>query len=332
MSGLNGRQKVHSVFLGGGTPSHLDTPQLERLMSLVHGWFDLEPGHEFTIEANPETLDADKVAILADHGVNRVSLGVQSFAAALLHALERRHDPASVEQAVAMVRRRIKNISFDLIFAVPGQDLAAWRTDLERALALEPTHLSTYGLTFEKGTTLWKQRRQGLVQSLDENTELAMYLEAMDVLASAGFEHYEISSFARPGWQCRHNRVYWANEAYFGFGLGAARYVRGCRELNTRSFADYLRRALAGDSPVMQAETLPPNERARETVAVQLRRGAGIHRHAFASQTGFELDMVAGEALRRQVELGLLVDDGVQVRLTRRGKCVADAVIADILK
>src|SRR5262249_50857771 len=151
-----------------------------------------------------------------------------------------------------------------------------------------------YGLTYEKGTRLWQQRRAGQVTALDEEAELALYVLAMDVLEGAGFEHYEISSFARPGRRCRHNQVYWANEAYFGFGVGAARYVNGRRELNTRGLGGYLRRVLAGEPATFQSEELGPEERARETIGVQLRRAEGIDRDAFRRQTGFELDALAG--------------------------------------
>jgi oxygen-independent coproporphyrinogen-3 oxidase len=229
------------------------------------------------------------------------------------------------------VKRSIGQLSLDLIFGVPGQTLADWHADLKRALSLEPDHLATYGLTYEKGTPLWKQRRRGQVIPLAEEAELALYNHAIDTLQSAGFEHYEISNFARPGCRCRHNQVYWANEAYYGFGVGAARYVNGCRELNTRDTSTYIRRMLAGESPVIQSETLPPPERARETLAVQLRRAEGIDRAAFQEQTGFDLDELAGPALDRHVALGLLVDDSVGVRLTRQGKCVADAVIAGLM-
>src|SRR5262249_54177140 len=147
----------------------------------------------------------------------------------------------------------------------------------------------------------------------------------------AGFEHYEISNFARPGCQSRHNHVYWANEAYFGFGMGAARYIEGRRELNTRSLADYIEQARKGDSVTFQSETLPPEERAKETMALQLRRAKGIERATFREQTGFELDTVAGPALADQVRLGFLEDSGDWARLTRAGKCVADSVIGSFL-
>src|SRR5262249_47827320 len=209
-------QPVRTLFLGGGTPSHLDCRQLIRLLEILRGWLILEPGHEFSIEANPNSLHGDKVDILAEHGVNRLSLGVQSFQPHVLRVLERDHAAADVNRAVEAARRRIRNFSVDLIFGVPGQTLDDWKHDLERALALAPSHLSTYGLTYEKGTRLWKQRRSGDVRPLTEEAELTMYLWTMERLETAGFEHYEISNFARPGFRCRHNEVYWANEAYWG--------------------------------------------------------------------------------------------------------------------
>jgi oxygen-independent coproporphyrinogen-3 oxidase len=329
MATLAEPQPVRTVFLGGGTPTHLSAGQLDRLLTAIGRWLPREPGHEFSIEANPGTLDADKVNVLADHGVNRVSLGAQSFHQHLLGTLDRQHDPADVARAVEVVRKRIEQVSLDLIFGVPGQTLAEWYHDLRKALALEPDHLSTYGLTFEKGTPLWKEQQQGRLRALDEEAELALYEHAMDALAAAGFEQYEISSFARPGRRCRHNEVYWANEAYFGFGMGAARYLRGCRETNTRDLQGYLRRALAGEPATFQSETLDPEDRARETVGLQLRRADGICRPRFRDQTGYDLDALVGPSITRHTDLGLLQDDGATVSLTRRGRCVADSLIGD---
>ncbi len=325
-------QPVRTRFLGGGTPTHLQPRQLDALLSAIAAWLPLEPGGEFSIEANPAGLDDAKLRVLADHGVNRISLGAQSFDTALLRVLERDHEPDDVSRAMERIRRYLDNVSLDLIFGMPGQTLAQWRADLDRALALEPSHISTYGLTYEKGTRLWKQRRAGQVRPIDEEAERAMYTTALDRLAGAGFAQYEISNHARPGLQCRHNLTYWANEAHFGFGMGAAGYVRGVRRLNTRDLPGYIRRALAGEPTHFQSEELPPRERAAETAVVQLRRCAGIERAGFAEQTGFALDALVGPALGRLVELGLMSDDGVRVALTREGCCVADAVIADMLK
>lgn len=324
-------QPVNSIFLGGGTPTYLSPAQLERLLKVLRQWLIMAPDGEFTIESNPGTLDADKVAVLSGSGVNRISLGAQSFHPRLLQVLERDHRPADVPRAVEMVRKRIRSVSIDLIFGVPDQTQADWAADLEHALALEPDHVSTYGLTYEKGTRLWKQRRRGEIQALDEDTELALYVYALDRLEAAGFEHYEISNHALPGRRSRHNEVYWANHAYFGFGLGAARYVRQRRELNTRDLQTYIRRTLSGESPVFQSEVLAPEARARETIALQLRRSQGIERGSFREQTGYELDSLVGPTIARHVELGLLEDDVAAIRLTRRGKYVADALVRDLL-
>lgn len=328
---LGGAQSVETLFLGGGTPTYLSARQLERLLTEIHRWLPPRPGHEFSIEANPGTLDADKVAVLADHGVNRVSLGAQSFHPHLLRVLERDHAPADVPRAVEIVRRRIDNVSLDLIFGVPGQTLDEWRADLSWALRLAPQHVSTYGLTYEKGTPLWKQQQRGEVTALGEEEERILHAIGIETLEAAGFNHYEISNFAQPGRGCRHNQIYWANWAYFGFGMGAARYVNGKRELNTRDLRTYIRKALSGEPTTFQAEELAAEERARETMAVQLRRAEGIDRSAFPEQTGFTLDALAGPAIAHQVELGLLQDDGASVRLTREGKFVADAVIMRLL-
>jgi oxygen-independent coproporphyrinogen-3 oxidase len=329
---LGSRTPITTLFLGGGTPTHPAPAQLERLLRSVRRWLPLESGGEFSVEANPDTLTVEKVAVLAAHGVNRVSLGAQSFRSATLQALERAHRPEEIGKAVERVRQAgIEQLSLDLIFGAPGQTLADWQRDLEQALALAPDHISTYGLTYEKGTPLWKARRAGAVKPVTEDDELEMYQSAIDTLEKAGFEHYEISSFARPGCQCRHNQVYWANHAYFGFGMGAARYVRLRREVNTRDLHGYLRKVLAGEPATFQAEELEPRERARETMAVQLRRAEGIAREQFQEQTGFALEVVASGAVTGLVTQGFLEDDGQSVRLTRAGKYVADAVIERLL-
>jgi oxygen-independent coproporphyrinogen-3 oxidase len=325
-------QPVSTLFFGGGTPTHLSAKQLEKLLDLVLAWFPLLPDHEFSVEANPGSLDEDKIRILANHGVNRLSLGAQSFSPQMLRVLERDHEPADVSKAISQARRFIDNISIDLIFGVPGQRLEDWRDDLQKALSLEPTHLATYGLTFEKGTRLWKQKMEGQVQALEEDLELAQYTQAMDVLQAAGFEHYEISNFARPGFRCRHNQVYWANHAYFGFGQGAARYVEGVRQTTIRDLASYLKRVHAGQPTYFQSEELSPRDRALETVALQLRRADGIERNAFKMQTGFALHDLIGPAITRLAGMDLLKDEGNRVRLTREGKCVADWVISEMMR
>ena len=331
LSTLKQPQPISTLYIGGGTPTHLNPSQLARMFRSIRCWLDLSPGYEFSIEANPGTLTADKVAVLAEHQVTRVSLGAQSFQPHLLRALERDHEPDDVAPAVELIKRYIGQVSLDLIFAAPGQSEDDWHDDLRRAMSFGPDHISTYGLTYEKGTPLWKQWQRGEIKPLEEDDELKLYALAIDTLEQAGFEHYEISNFSLPDKRSRHNQVYWANEAYFGFGMGAARYVDGRRELNTRDLREYIRRCLAGESPVFQSEKLGPQERARETLAVQLRRCDGVNRARFIEQTGYDLDAVASAAIARNLERGLLVETDDNVYLSRRGKYVADAVIRDLL-
>lgn len=324
--------EVDTIFIGGGTPTRLNRDQLERLLRLIRGAFPLSAGGEWTVEANPGTLDAEKVETLAALGVNRVSLGAQSFRLDSLRVLERDHAPEEVEHAVALVKPRIPRWSIDLIFGVPGSTLADWEADLERALALEPSHLSCYGLTYEKGTALWKQWQAGAVKNLDEETERAMLAHTIDRLAAAGLEQYEISNFARPGAESRHNLVYWANDAYFGLGLGAARYVEGVRSSNTRDLLAYLRRVEAGNDPTGPREQLDSAARARETAMLMIRRTRlGIDRRDFLERTGWSLDDLAGSALDRHLHLGNIEDNGQRIRLTRTGLFLSDTVACDFL-
>lgn len=323
--------EVRTCFLGGGTPTHMRVEGLERLLGVLRQWLPLSAGGEFTIEANPESLTEEKVAVLVAYGVTRVSLGAQSFQGQVLQVLERAHDPDAILPAVERARSAGMQVSLDLIFGVPGQTVMQWGSDLEVALGVRPDHLSTYGLTYEKGTRLWKSRARGTLRPLDEESELRMYQLAIERAGAAGYEHYEISNFALPGRRCRHNETYWANEAYFGFGLGAARYVHGVREVNTRDLQGYVRRARAGQAVTQQSEQLDVRERARETMAVQLRRIDGIERARFLEQTSLALDDVAGDRLAWLVEQGFLSDDGQRVALTAAGKPVADAVIERLL-
>lgn len=326
LSWLGQPQPVHTLFLGGGTPTHLPPPALAQLLELVRHWFPLHPGGELSVEANPVDLEPERAAVLAAAGVTRISLGVQSLHPAHLATLERDHDAATVRRAVDVARRVASSVSLDLIFGVPGQTLADWERDLEAALALQPDHLSTYGLTWEKGTRFWAWRQRGRLVPVEEETERAMYEYAIDRLTAGGFEHYEVSNFARPGHRCRHNEVYWRREPFFGVGPGAARLIGGRREVNHRSTTTYLRRVLAGRSPVQEAEHLGPEDAAREQLVLALRRLEGVDLADFQATSGFTVAELGGPALERMVQQGLLELAAGRLRLTRRGLLVSDAL------
>jgi oxygen-independent coproporphyrinogen-3 oxidase len=325
-------REVDTIFIGGGTPTRLKPAELGDLLAVVARWFPLASGGEWTVEANPGSLDAQKADLLAGAGVNRVSLGAQSFQPPLLQALERNHAPEEVAAALELIRPRFPRWSIDLIFGVPGSRVDDWAADLDTALQLGPAHLSCYGLVYEKGTAFWKRWKDGQVKAVDEEVERSMYALAIDRLTGSGLLQYEISNFARIGHESRHNLVYWANDAYEGVGLGAARYVDGVRSVNTRDLPAYLKRIETGQPATGPTERLNAEARARETAMLMLRRTAmGLDRDDFAGRTGFDFDALAGQAVKRHVARGLLEDDGRRVRLTREGLFLADSVLSDML-
>jgi oxygen-independent coproporphyrinogen-3 oxidase len=332
LESLGEPREIDTLFFGGGTPTHLPPAKLRKLGAAARRQFPLTPNYEFTVEANPADLDMAMLDALAECGVNRLSVGGQSFDRAKLLSLERDHTPERLHEALAACKQRFTSVSFDLIFGVPGESPGIWQADLATTLTLAPAHISTYGLTFERGTAFWTRLLRGELARMDEELERSMYAAAIDTLTGAGFEHYEVSNFARPGHRCRHNETYWAGEGYFAVGPGAARYVAGRREMNHRSTTTWLKRVLAGQSPVAECETLAPADRAREMLVFGLRRLAGVERADFATRSGFEIDALVGEPLARFVEQGLLSDDGRRVRLTHAGLFVSDAIWPHFLR
>jgi oxygen-independent coproporphyrinogen III oxidase len=264
LSSLQETKPVDTIFIGGGTPTYLSAPLLDHLLTSVILWLGSAP--EFSIEATPESLTEEKVAVLKSHGVNRISLGVQTFQDHLLKRLERIHNQLEIEKSLDLCLQSFPMVSLDMIFAVPLQTLVEWQSDLQRAISLGVSHISTYGLTYEKGTPLWKKLQRQEVLAQEEDNELAMYEYAMNSLPLAGIEQYEISNFARLGHECRHNQNYWANGSYYGFGLGAVRYLNGRRETNTRSLVDYLRRCLAGEPATQKIDALSKTEEIQGTI------------------------------------------------------------------
>jgi oxygen-independent coproporphyrinogen-3 oxidase len=324
---LGESRPVETLFFGGGTPTHLSPDTLDRLLRIVLRTFTLAgDDYEFSVEANPLDLDEARVAVLAAHGVNRVSVGAQSFDEPKLQFLDRDHNADQIAEGIQRVRSRVRSVAVDLIFGVPGECSATWSSDLARVINLNVDHVSTYGLTFERGTALWTRWRKGHVQRLNEEGERAMFEHAIDVLTRAGYEHYEVSNFARAGHRCRHNEAYWSGEQYFAVGPGAARYANGRREVNHRSTTTYIRRIMAGESPVAESEELLPEDRAREALVIGMRRIRGVERRQFAKQTGFEIESLVRGELQRLIDQGLVRWDADRLCLTREGLMVSDSI------
>jgi oxygen-independent coproporphyrinogen-3 oxidase len=323
---------VATLHLGGGTPSLVPPPTGARFLDGVAAICGLESGAEVTLEANPGTVGARELAEYRAAGVTRLSLGVQSFAPAVLHTLGRDHGPNESREVVAQAARAgFANVSLDLIYAVPGQDLADWRHDLDEAIALCPAHVSTYALTWEPGTPFATWRERGRLVPVDEDLEAAMADLALERLAAAGYERYEISSHARPGFASRHNVAYWDGSSYLGLGPGAHSFAAtpfpGRRWANERHPQTYRERVRAGGRAVASEEQLDPVQAATDFVVTGLRRLVGVDAAEFETRFGCALD-VTYPHVRDLARDGLVDFDGRRLRLTDRGLRFADTVSA----
>jgi len=309
--------EIQTIFFGGGTPTALTTAQLEFLLRGMRERLDLTRLTEWTVEANPGSVSPRKAALLQRMGVNRLSLGVQSWDDELLKLLGREHNAAQAEASFQILRGAgFGNVSIDLMFGLPSQTLAQWEADLRKTIALGPDHISTYCLTYEEDTEFFLRHARGEFREDPESD--AQFLETtMQMLEAAGFEHYEISNYARPGFESAHNRGYWAGDDYLGIGPSAFSTVGMQRWQNVCDYRAYSDRLLGGSSPIESTEALTPEMKRTERIALALRTREGI------SQA--ELQARPNES-RQFVELGLLRESNGSFILTSRGKLLADSV------
>ena len=320
-----------TLFYGGGTPNAYDAPTIAALTGRLRRRFG--PFEEISIELNPELVRAGDFEAYEAAGITRISIGVQSFDSREIAVLGRKHVPADVERVVAWARTAgIASISLDLMFAVPGQTPASWQESLQRAIALQPDHVSTYGLTVETGTpyAAWQQREPQAF--LDDGREADLYAAAIELLEEAGYEQYEISNFARPGHRCRHNANYWDNGDYLGFGVGAASFRDGERSVHTKSLDEYVEAALSGCPIPAQSERLEGVQRAGEAIMLALRTAQGVGLAEFKERYGIDVVRRYASVVSRFAELGLLERTEDRVRLTGRGRFVANDVCGAFLE
>ncbi|MDD5073184.1 MAG: radical SAM family heme chaperone HemW [Candidatus Omnitrophica bacterium] len=329
------RGPVSTIFIGGGTPTAMDTPLLRKLLRGARRLAAEDA--EFTIEANPESLDAGKLDLFLDEGVNRLSIGVQSFNDAKLKRLGRIHSAKKAVDAVMLSRKRgFKNIGIDLIFGAPGETPEDCSAEMARAVKLPVTHVSCYGLTYEKGTPLYKARKKGEVIPADEGSSARMYSLALEYLPAHGFRHYEVSNFAKKGFECRHNLNYWRNGEYIGLGPSAVSYIGGVRKRHLADVREYVKRAEAGKSTVTSSERLTRDRKAKETAAVKIRTAEGIDFGWFKEKTGFDLRELEADALRKLSGTGLIkykkfAGKGAGVALTKKGFLFCDTVSSELI-
>ena len=322
--------RVDTVYFGGGTPSYLGEKRLRALLKTIRQHYNVAPDAEITMEANPDSLgDWRKIRALRRAGFNRISLGVQSADDEELRTIGRIHTFAQAEQAVAAARRaKIKNLSLDLIYGLPGQTMESWKSTLEGAAALEPEHLSCYGLKVEEGTPLWDM--QGTMDLPDDDMQADMYLWAVERLAQLGYEQYEISNFARPGYASRHNLKYWTLQEYAGFGPGAHSDLGDVRYAYVRDLDRYCRGVEEGEDFLSESERIPPRERDLEYLMLGLRTAGGIAKREFENR--FRLPFSAIEAVLRRFEgTGHALCRGERWRLTPEGFLLSNQIIGQVL-
>jgi oxygen-independent coproporphyrinogen-3 oxidase len=325
-------EAVHTLYLGGGTPSQLPLPLLSRLVAGLGECFDLSGVEEFTVEANPDDVTREWCEGMASIGVNRVSIGVQSFEDGILRLIGRRHTAQQAVEAVGRLRAAgISNISIDLIFGLPGQTLASWTESVQLALALQPQHISAYGLSYEEGTRLWWQRERGEVTEVPEEQCLEMYRILVQSLQHAGYEHYEISNFALPGYHSRHNSSYWNDTPYLGLGAAAHSYDGKVRRYNPHDLQVYIDNVMAGETACEQEE-LTRWERYDERVMLGLRTNQGVDANKLRNDFGNEawrhfVKMAQGHITAGNLSIS---DDGRYV-LTRDGIMLSDSIIRDLM-
>jgi oxygen-independent coproporphyrinogen-3 oxidase len=316
---------LETIFVGGGTPTVLSLDQLSSLLSSCHSAFDIKRDAEITIEANPGTLDKNYLRSLRELGINRLSLGVQSFDDALLKRLGRLHSASQAIKIVDLARQTgWANINLDLMYGLPGQSMTEWLQTLEQALSLEPEHLSLYALTLHESTPLAQQIKAGRCASPDDDLAADMYLEAVALLAQAGYVHYEISNWARAtengsAYKCQHNLNYWLDRRYFGVGAGAHGYLADTRYWNVAHPRDYIERIKTGQRPIAGEEEIDLDTEISEFMILGLRRIVGVYYETFVDRFGFDLCDLYQETIAELERIGLLIMDQEGIRLTKRG-------------
>ena len=318
--------KLRTLYIGGGTPTALSAQQLAYLLTELPKVMDLSEVEEFTIEANPGDLDPDKIAVLKESQVNRVSLGVQTFDNKMLKKIGRSHQEQDIYDNIRHLKQAgFDNISIDLIYALPGQIMDQVKENVAKAIDLDIPHMSLYSLILENQTVFMNRMRRGKLPLPKEELEAEMFEYIIEELEKAGFEHYEISNFSKPGFESRHNLVYWDNAEYYGLGAGASGYVDGIRYKNHGPIRHYLEAVEAGKARITE-EHLTLEEKMEEELFLGLRKKTGVSKARFEEKFGISFDQRYGQVVASLTEQGLLVPDDKQVRMTKRGLFLGDTV------
>ncbi len=319
-------QKLRTLYIGGGTPTALSASQLEMLLKGLTKNLDLSVLEELTIEANPGDLDADKIAVLKNSAVNRVSLGVQTFDDKMLKKIGRSHLEKDIYENIDRLKLAgFDNISIDLIYALPGQTMEQIKDNVAKAIGLDIPHMSLYSLILENHTVFMNRMRRGKLPLPKEELEAEMFEYIIAELERAGFEHYEISNFSKPDFESRHNLMYWDNAEYYGIGAGASGYVNGVRYKNHGPIRHYLSAVEEGNARITE-EHLSQKEQMEEEMFLGLRKKSGVSMARFEEKFGRSFDGLYGKIVKDLVQQGLMQIEGDRVRMTKRGLFLGDTV------
>lgn len=325
------REPFSTIYLGGGTPSLLDEAELTKLFLYINNVYDVDRNAEITMECNPDDITPEFTNMLSRLPINRVSMGAQTFADSRLRLLHRRHNSDEVKHAVKLLREAgIKNISIDLMFGFPDESLSQWKEDISAALALNVEHISAYSLMYEEDTPLWKMLDTGKVKEIDEELSLTMFKELVCQLTDAGYEHYEISNFARPGYRSRHNSSYWHQVPYIGLGAAAHSFDLNSRQWNVADLKLYIEEINNGIIP-MEREELDNDTTFNDIITTALRTSDGIDLNALETRLGKRYRNTLISAAGKHLEQGLLEIRHDRLRLTSEGIFISDMVMSDLM-
>ena len=325
-------EPLQTIFIGGGTPSILSANALARLFTDIQQHFRITPDAEISVECNPGTVDTEKLSVMRDNGVNRLSFGLQAMQDETLKQLGRIHTVAEFLESYHLAREhRFENINIDLIFALPNQAMEVWHHTLNEVISLDPEHISAYNLVMEETTPFYEQWQAGELHLPTEDTEADMFQYTIETLTAHGYTHYEICNFAKPNREARHNLVYWNNQPCIGLGAGASGYVNGIRYSNIRGIVPYINKLSKRNKPIANTERLTGHAEKAETLMLALRKREGISLEDYRNRFAEEIEVAFGSILKKWMDLGLLERTATHLRLTSRGRFLANEIFVELM-
>lgn len=325
------KEPIETIYLGGGTPSQLEKKDFEDIFSYIYKAYPVTSDAEITLEANPDDLTPEYIAMLRTLPFNRLSMGIQTFQEPILKLLQRRHTARQAIEAFQECRKAgFQNISIDLMYGLPGETSASWEQDLTQALSLHPEHISAYHLIYEEGTALWKLRQQHKVEEADEDLSVSLFRALIDRLTTAGYDHYEISNFCLPGFHSRHNSSYWTGKKYLGCGPSAHSYDGISRQWNIASLDKYIA-GITNDSPAFEIEELDLYTRYNDFIITSIRTEWGMPLSRLRNEFGEKLYNYCLRMANPHLKQGTLEIKENTIKLTRKGIFISDGIMSDML-